>query len=108
MPRPSTFDLRPSTAFRRRQAFTLQELLIVMMILTIMGGMTLSALSGAANMAREQRTRAIIAKLDLLINDRYEGFRTRAVPVSIPPIVYSKDSSGTPYFWNSQYSINLT
>src|SRR2546423_15482592 len=84
-----TWNLEPETwSLRRRGGFTLQELLIVMMILTIMGGLTLSALSGATNMAREQRTRAIIAKLDLLINDRFESYRTRAVPITIP--------SGTP------------
>jgi hypothetical protein len=50
-------------------------------IIAILAGLALSALSGATELAREQRTRAIINKLDQLIMDRYESYRTRAVPV---------------------------
>jgi prepilin-type N-terminal cleavage/methylation domain-containing protein len=65
------------------RAFTLMELLIVMMIMTLLAGLALSALAGATEAAREQRTRAIIAKIDQLIMERYESYRTRAVPIRI-------------------------
>ena len=70
---------------RQFRAFTLMELLIVIMILTLLAGLTLSALTGATEMAREQRTRAIITKIDQLIMERYESYRTRALPIRIPP-----------------------
>src|SRR5438477_11280441 len=59
----------------RRPAFTLTELLIVMMILGIMTGLALSGLAGAIDQAKEQRTRAIIAKLDQPIMERSESYR---------------------------------
>jgi prepilin-type N-terminal cleavage/methylation domain-containing protein len=69
------------SALRTRSGFTLTELLIVMMILGIMTGLALSGLAGALDLAKEQRTRAIISKLDQLIMERYEGYRTRSVPL---------------------------
>ena len=73
----------PRSALWPRSAFTLMELLIVMMIMTLLAGLALSALAGATEAAREQRTRAIIAKIDSLIMERYESYRTRAVPVRV-------------------------
>lgn len=67
--------------------FTLMELLIVMMIMTLIAGLALSALAGATESAREQRTRSIITKIDQLIMERYESYRTRAVPLRIPASV---------------------
>src|SRR5688572_16200074 len=70
---------------RRRSAFTLMELLMVLLIITILAGMALAALAGATEMAKEQRTRSIISKLDQLIMEKYEDYRTRPVPIKIPP-----------------------
>jgi len=66
----------------RRRAFTLTELLIVIAIIGIITGIGLSAMAGAIELAREQRTRAIIGKIDQLVMERYESYRTRAVPIS--------------------------
>lgn len=52
-------------------AFTLTEL-IVIAIIGIITGLGLSAFAGAVELAREQRTRSIIAKIDQLIMERYE------------------------------------
>src|SRR5436309_2665148 len=65
-----------------RAGFTLTELLIVMMILGIMTGLALSGLAGAINLAKEQRTRAIITKIDQLVMEHYEDYRTRSVPLN--------------------------
>src|SRR5262245_7864013 len=80
-----TWNLKLGTLNTRpRRAFTLAELLIVIMIIGILAGLALSAVSGAVGLAKEQRTRAIIAKLDGLIMEQYEGYRTRAVPLRLP------------------------
>jgi prepilin-type N-terminal cleavage/methylation domain-containing protein len=52
---------------RLRAAFTLMELLMVLLIITILAGMALAAMAGATEMAKEQRTRSIISKLDQLV-----------------------------------------
>lgn len=71
----------------KRRAFTLPELLIVIMIISIMSGLALAAVSGAIEMAKEARTRSIIAKIDGFIAEKYESYRTRSVPVRIPPSI---------------------
>jgi prepilin-type N-terminal cleavage/methylation domain-containing protein len=68
-----------------RRAFTLTELLFVMMILAILAALSLSALSGATQQARIERTRAIINRLDKLIIEKYNSYRTRAVPIRVAP-----------------------
>ena len=68
-----------------RRAFTLTELLFVMMILAILAALSLSALSGATQQARIERTRAIINRLDKLITEKYDSYRTRALPIRINP-----------------------
>jgi prepilin-type N-terminal cleavage/methylation domain-containing protein len=73
-----------NTEFKIRRAFTLTELLIVMTIIGILAGLGFSAFSGAITLSRQQRTGSIINKIDQLIGERYEGYRTRAVPVKIP------------------------
>jgi prepilin-type N-terminal cleavage/methylation domain-containing protein len=66
-----------------RRGFTLMELLIVMSILAILAGLTVAGMAAVVNSAREARTRSIIGKIDLLIDERWEGYRTRAMPVRI-------------------------
>jgi prepilin-type N-terminal cleavage/methylation domain-containing protein len=74
---------RAQSALHPRSAFTLMELLIVIVLIGMLVGLALSALSGAAEQARAQRTRSIIAKLDALISEKWEGYRTRSVPIRI-------------------------
>ena len=68
-----------------RVAVTLIELLFVMMILAILVAVSLGALAGATVQARIERTRAVITRLDQLITDKYESYKTRAVPIRVPP-----------------------
>ena len=68
-----------------RRGFTLTELLIVISIIAIMAGLGFAAMAGATNMAREHRTAAIVKRIDQLVMERWEGYRTRALALRIPP-----------------------
>ena len=68
----------------RRTAFTLIEMTIVIMIIVILAALALPVFNAAAQQAKVHRTRAIIAKLDQIIGEKWEAYRTRQVPVKIP------------------------
>ena len=77
----TTSRMRP-----RGRGFTLIEMTIVIAIIAILAMMAMSVYATAAQQARGMRTRAIIAKIDQLISEKYESYRTRQVPIRIPPL----------------------
>lgn len=70
---------------RKVSGFTLMELLIVMLIIAVLAALSLAALQGTAEEARADRTRSIIAKLDQLVMQRWDSYRTRPLPMRVPP-----------------------
>jgi prepilin-type N-terminal cleavage/methylation domain-containing protein len=89
----------PQSAIRNpqlRRAFTLMELLVVIMIIALLASLAMMALAGAAESARADRTRSIINKIDQLIREKYESYRTRAVPLRVPPAL-STTAQGARY-----------
>jgi prepilin-type N-terminal cleavage/methylation domain-containing protein len=62
------------------RAFTVIELMVVISIIALLAIMTASALSNAAEQARAQRTRAIIDKIDQLVMEKWDSYRTRSIP----------------------------
>jgi len=56
--------------------------------MAIMAGLGVSAMNGATNMAREHRAATMLDKIDQLVMERYEGYRTRTVPIKIPAAIY--------------------
>ncbi len=81
----------------KRRAFTLTEMLLVIAIIGIMTGLALSMLAGAVELSREHRTRSIIAKIDQLISEKYEAYRTRSLPLRIP-LLGPVDSNNKPTY----------
>ncbi len=67
---------------RSRRGFTLTELLVVIAIIAILAGLSFAGLQGATEQAREARTRAVLAKLDQLIMEKYDTFTTRSIRVN--------------------------
>lgn len=70
-------------------AFTLVEILVTMAILAFIAGFSLIAASGARTTAREARTRAIIASVDSVLQEKYDALRYRAFAVEIPNLFNS-------------------
>ena len=72
---------------RDRLAFTLVELLMVIMLIGILASFVLVALAGVNESAKEDRTRAQIMKIHELLMERWEQYRYRRVPVINPQLV---------------------
>jgi len=75
---------------RRRDGFTLVELMVVVVIIAILGSIIMFAMFNAQDTAREAKTRNMIAKLNALIMARYESYMSRRVP--IPPNVVAPNA----------------
>ncbi|MDR2440819.1 MAG: type II secretion system GspH family protein [Planctomycetaceae bacterium] len=65
------------TKIKMRRAFTLVELLTVVVIISMLAGMSMLALTGTMTAAKESKTRGTIAKLDAAILDIYESYQER-------------------------------
>ena len=63
--------------------FTLVELLVVIMLIGILASFVLVALAGATQTAKEDRTRAQIAKIHELIMEHWEDYQYRRVPPTV-------------------------
>lgn len=67
-----------------RSAFTLVEVLVVLVLISILSSMVLTAVRGVTNSARQARTRSIIATIDSVIQEQYESYKYRPLPVVVP------------------------
>jgi prepilin-type N-terminal cleavage/methylation domain-containing protein len=75
-----------------RCGVTLVELMVVIAILGVLMSTILFALQGANEQARADRTRAEIVKINDLIMTRWEGYRSRPMPMRIN---YSKGANAS-------------
>ena len=68
----------------RRLAFTIVELMVAVLVLSILSSLILFAMTGAMQTARVAQTKARIAKLDRIISDLYDDYLSRRVPFRFP------------------------
>lgn len=78
--------IKPMTRRQQVAAFTLVEVLVVLVLLSILAGMVLTAVQGVTTSARMARTRSIIATVDSVIQEQYESYKYRPLPVVIPDL----------------------
>jgi prepilin-type N-terminal cleavage/methylation domain-containing protein len=71
-----TSDLRPLTS---RRGFTLVELLIVILIISILAALVLGVAAVAGETARQSQSRQIVERLHTLLMEHYDSYKTRRV-----------------------------
>jgi prepilin-type N-terminal cleavage/methylation domain-containing protein len=69
---------------QERAAFTLVELLAVLVVLGILAGMVTAALASVKESARASKTRGIIAAIDEVLQAKWEEYRVRPFSVVVP------------------------
>lgn len=74
------WHVRTCTA-RRRSAFTLVELLIVIAIIALLASAMLFSMHGALEEAKIDRTKSQVKRISEVIEERWEGYQTRTVPL---------------------------
>ncbi|MDO4630101.1 MAG: prepilin-type N-terminal cleavage/methylation domain-containing protein [Planctomycetia bacterium] len=62
-----------------RSAFTLMEMLVVVALLGTLAGIGAAGMRAADNMAREQRTRATLAKVNRFLMEKYASYQYRRI-----------------------------
>ena len=68
------------TRLRLRASFTMVELLVVTIVIGLLASMIMFAAHGAMVSAQKARTRAQIARLDVIISDIWQRYETRRLP----------------------------
>ncbi|MDF1840214.1 MAG: prepilin-type N-terminal cleavage/methylation domain-containing protein [Rubripirellula sp.] len=69
-----------------RNAFTLVELLVSLVVLSLLAGMVIAAVQGVNQTAREARTRSIIDAIDSVLMEQYQSYKYRPFSVEIPSL----------------------
>lgn len=64
-----------------QSAFTLVELLVVILIISILSGLVLGVAAVAAESGREARTKQMISRLHTLLMEHYDTYRNRRVEI---------------------------
>lgn len=72
-----TWQRRPVQASTRTTGFTLVELLVVMVILSILGSLSLAGLNVGRQRSKADKTRSTITKINSVIEEMHDSYRTR-------------------------------
>jgi prepilin-type N-terminal cleavage/methylation domain-containing protein len=74
--------LPPSAFPRHRQALTLVELMVAIAIMGILASLLLGAAAVASEVARNARSKSLIARLHTLLVERHDGYRNQRVELN--------------------------
>lgn len=69
-----------------RAAFTLVEVMVVLVLIAILSSMVMTAVQGVTQNARLARTRSILAVIDSVLQEQYESYKYRPLAVVIPDL----------------------
>ncbi len=95
MPASSTAS-RGNYAALKRHGFTLIEMMVVLILISILTGLSFVALRGAQLDTFYAKTRATIRKIDVIITDRYEEYRNANLSYTIYESVSGYSSKTLP------------
>jgi prepilin-type N-terminal cleavage/methylation domain-containing protein len=77
---------RRNVAVTARPAFTLVEVMVVLVLISILSTMVMTAVQGVTQNARLARTRSIVAVIDSVLQEQYESYKYRPLAVAIPDL----------------------
>lgn len=81
-----SINRRRDVAVTARPAFTLVEVMVVLVLISILSTMVMTAVQGVTQNARLARTRSIIAVIDSVLQEQYESYKYRPLAVVIPDL----------------------
>jgi len=79
-------DAARRTGMQPAGGFTLIEVLVSLMLVAILASMVLTAVQGVTQTARIARTRSIIAIIDSALQEQFEAYKYRPLPVATPDL----------------------
>jgi prepilin-type N-terminal cleavage/methylation domain-containing protein len=77
-----------------RRGFTLIELMVTMAIMATLTAAMAYVMAGAQEAAQIAKTRTLVARLHTLVMQKYESYRYRRLPISIPPGLKPVEAAG--------------
>ncbi len=83
-----------SSRSRHRRAFTLIELLVVVMVIGILATFVMVALAGVNQTAKEDRTTALIARINELLMEKYASYQYRRMPPANARLALKRQQPG--------------
>src|SRR5262245_23011446 len=77
--------IHPRAKGHVRRAFTFIELVIVAAINAVLASASVYAMYGMMEDAKVARTKSQFSRIDRLVSEQWEAYRTRAVPIRVNP-----------------------
>jgi prepilin-type N-terminal cleavage/methylation domain-containing protein len=75
----------PRHRSRSRRGFTLVEIMVTLVVISILAGVTMVGIASARESARNAQTRALIARINEVLLNKWDEYRYRVLPVQLDP-----------------------